>query len=136
MRVANEIRVLLPQNEKAHSSSAERIAPEAAQTAWLTSPKGLSRIISAYQREAEGENRSRSPSPEELKRILEELSRRLDPFSKYLKIEIDQDLDIPVVKIVDKETNQVIRQIPPEYLVKLWKNLERFLSGILVNERV
>jgi len=32
--------------------------------------------------------------------------------SKYLKIDIDQELEIPVVKIMEKDTNRVIRQIP------------------------
>ncbi|RUM88968.1 MAG: hypothetical protein DSZ24_02350 [Thermodesulfatator sp.] len=77
----------------------------------------------------------RQPDSEELKRILEELQRRLDLFNKQLKIEIDRELDIPVVKIVDKETNEVIRQIPPEYLLKLMKNIDQML-GLLVNERV
>jgi len=73
--------------------------------------------------------------PQELKKLVEDLQKKFDLFSKYLKIEIDHDLDIPVVKIIDKQTNQVVRQIPPEYLLKLMKNIDQML-GILVNQKV
>ncbi len=73
--------------------------------------------------------------PQELKRVIEELKKRFDLFNKYLKIEIDEELDIPVIKIVDRETNEVVRQIPPEYLLKIMKNIDQVL-GLLVNKRV
>ncbi len=75
------------------------------------------------------------PEGEELKRLVEELQRRFDLMNKQLKIEIDHELGIPVVKIIDKQTNEVIRQIPPEYMLKIMKNIDRML-GLLVNERI
>ena len=74
-------------------------------------------------------------SNEELRRIIEEIRKKLDYLNKYLKIEIDQDLEIPVVKILEKETNKVIRQIPPEYILELMKKIDQLL-GILIDERV
>ena len=74
-------------------------------------------------------------SNEELKKIIEEIRKKLDYLNKYLKIEIDQDLEIPIVKILEKETNRVIRQIPPEYLLELMKKIDQLL-GILIDERV
>jgi len=74
-------------------------------------------------------------SNKELQKIIEEIKRKLDYLNKYLKIEIDKELEIPVVKIVEKDTNKVIRQIPPEYLLELMKRIDEML-GILINERV
>lgn len=59
----------------------------------------------------------------------------MDYLNKYLKIEIDQDLEIPVVKIIERDTNRIIRQIPPEYLLELMKRIDEML-GVLLNERV
>ncbi len=71
---------------------------------------------------------------EVIQKILEEIRRKLDYLNKYLKIEIDDQLEIPVVKIIEKETNKVIRQIPPEYLLELMKRIDLML-GVLLNER-
>ena len=71
---------------------------------------------------------------EVIQEILEEIRRKLDYLNKYLKIEIDDQLEIPVVKIIEKETNKVIRQIPPEYLLELMKRIDMML-GVLLSER-
>jgi flagellar protein FlaG len=60
--------------------------------------------------------------------ILKELKERLDPLSKVLKVEIDKDLKIPVFKIIDEDTKEVIRQIPWEEVLKLWKALKELLQ--------
>ncbi len=72
---------------------------------------------------------------EVIQEILEEIKRKLDYLNKYLKIEIDNQLEIPVVKIIERDTNRVIRQIPPEYLLDLMKRIDMML-GVLLNERV
>jgi len=72
---------------------------------------------------------------EELQKIIKQIKKKLDYLNKYLKIEIDKELEIPVVKIIEKDTNKVIRQIPPEYLLELMKRIDEML-GILINERV
>jgi len=91
--------------------------------------------------------------PKELKETLKNfnklvdlLNKRLDPLNKELKIEIDQDLNIPIFKILDKETKEVLRQIPWEESLKLLKyfremnfsdniNLEK-LKGLLLQKEV
>ncbi len=72
---------------------------------------------------------------EELQKIIEEIRRKLDYLNRYLKIEIDDQLEIPVVKIFEKDTNRLIRQIPPDYLLELMKRIDQML-GVLLNERV
>jgi flagellar protein FlaG len=75
----------------------------------------------------------RDVKPEELQKLIEEVKRKFDMLSKYLKIDIDQELEIPVVKIMEKDTNKVIRQIPPDYLLELMKRIDQLL-GLLVEK--
>jgi flagellar protein FlaG len=52
-----------------------------------------------------------------------------------LKIEVDHETDRVIVKIVEQESGEVIRQIPPEELLEL----EQYLSspkGLLLQEQV
>ena len=77
----------------------------------------------------------RDIKPEELQKLIEEIKRKFDMLSKYLKIDIDQELEIPVVKIMEKDTNRVIRQIPPDYLLELMKRIDQLL-GLLMERKV
>jgi len=42
-----------------------------------------------------------------------------------LTFAVDRQSKKPVLKIIDKETKEVIRQIPPEYVLRLADELER-----------
>lgn len=64
-----------------------------------------------------------------LNKFLDKINEILDPLRKELRIEIDPELNIPVFKIIDKETNEVIRQIPWEEILELIKSIEQFLNS-------
>ncbi len=72
-------------------------------------------------------------SKEDLENLLKNVKKKFDYMNKYLKIEIDRDLHEPVVKIIDKKTNEVVRQIPPEYLLELAKKIDE-LVGLLFSK--
>ena len=74
-------------------------------------------------------------SPEELENILNDLKKKLSLLNTQLKIQVDKDTDIIVVKVIDKETQKVIRQIPPEYVLKIAKYLNE-IAGLLFSEKV
>ncbi|RUM91140.1 MAG: flagellar biosynthesis protein FlaG [Thermovibrio sp.] len=71
-------------------------------------------------------------SPEVIEKIIEDLKKKLSMLNTQLQIKIDKDTDMLVVKVIDKETKKVIRQIPPEYVLKIAKYLDE-ITGILYN---
>lgn len=58
----------------------------------------------------------------------------LDTLDSRLKIEVDDETGRVVVKVVQQDTEKVIRQIPPEELLQLQKYLSS-LKGILLQEQ-
>ncbi|MGB9767165.1 MAG: flagellar protein FlaG [Sulfurihydrogenibium sp.] len=72
---------------------------------------------------------------DELKKLIEELQNKISYLNKSLKIEIDKDINEPIIKIVEVDTNRVIRQIPPDYVVNIIKNINKML-GALFNEKI
>ncbi len=72
---------------------------------------------------------------EQIENLFKDIKEKFDYMNKYLKIEIDKDLHEPVVKIIDKKTNEVVRQIPPEYLLDLAKKIDK-LVGLLFSKEV
>lgn len=63
------------------------------------------------------------------------LELKTEQFSnRGIRFEIEDKLDIVLIKIIDKETEEVIRQIPPEEIIELLKNLNE--RGLLVDKEV
>lgn len=60
----------------------------------------------------------------QLVRAVEAVSEaRLFGEKSELAISVDRETRRPVVKIIDRETKEVIQQIPPEYLLRLAEEL-------------
>jgi len=95
----------------------------------------LRKLQREVEQQVQDAQEKRDIKPEELQRLMEEVKRKFDMLSKYLKIDIDQELEIPVVKIMERDTNKVIRQIPPDYLLELMKRIDQLL-GLLVEREV
>jgi len=74
-------------------------------------------------------------NPEVLEKLVEELKERLSMLNTQLQITIDKDTQMTVVKVIDKQTNKVVRQIPPEYVLKIAKYLDE-ITGLLLNEKI
>ena len=55
-------------------------------------------------------------------------------FNREAKFEIDREADLIVVKIIDKESKELIRQIPPEEAVKLAKAMNE-IEGIIFDQK-
>lgn len=58
----------------------------------------------------------------------------LDAIDPRLRIEVDDETERVVVKVVEKESGEVIRQIPPEELLELEKYLSN-VKGLLLQEQ-
>jgi|SaaInl8_120m_RNA_FD_contig_31_1201683_length_755_multi_10_in_0_out_0_2 flagellar protein FlaG len=65
-----------------------------------------------------------------LKSLAEEITQSLSGF-KSLRLSMDRDMKQVIVRVVDKDTDNVIRQIPGERMMDLVKQM-RDLEGILV----
>lgn len=82
-----------------------------------------------------GENR---PPPEANRELVEVAAKQIDSFVKTmgrsLSFSVDDTTGRSVVRVVDPETKEVIRQLPPEETLKIAKSLE-FVSSVLVQQK-
>lgn len=56
-------------------------------------------------------------------------------FNRKLQFVVDQDSRQVIVKVIDKETDKVIKELPPEELQRLHRNLKEAM-GLLFDEMV
>lgn len=70
------------------------------------------------------------PNLDSLKQATDQLNQALKLMSNNLQFMIDEDTNIRVVKVVDTETEEVIRQFPSEDILAIAKALDQW-QGLL-----
>lgn len=84
-------------------------------------------------REAQRPETRSPPSTEDLQQALEDVQSAINVVTSDLKFSIDEDTGRTLIKIVDRETDEVIKQIPSEELMRISKALDK-LQGLLVKQ--
>lgn len=75
------------------------------------------------------------PNPTDLKQALKEVQTAINSVANDLRFSIDEDTGRTLIKIVDRQTDEVIKQIPSEELLRIAKALDKF-QGLLVKQEV
>ncbi|MGE4546559.1 MAG: flagellar protein FlaG [Desulfurella sp.] len=78
---------------------------------------------------------AKSMSKNDVKNLVEKLNSSIGTLNNSVKFSYSEDAKALVVKVVDSKTGQVIRQIPPEELIKLEASLSQSI-GIIFNKEV
>ena len=74
------------------------------------------------------------PSEETLTAAIGSVEEYIKPFNNKLEFSVDDDIDRVVVKVVDKETEDVILQIPSEDMIAIAKALDN-IKGLFIKQQ-
>lgn len=77
---------------------------------------------------------AKQPSRPELQQAVDELRRKAQAFAPSLRFSVDHDTGRTVVRVTDANTQEVIRQIPAEEVLKLAKEIDR-MQGLLFHKQ-
>ena len=69
----------------------------------------------------------------EVERYLSEIVNYTEFFNKRLRFSINEELNQVVVKVIDSETDKVIKEIPPEVLQRMHVRIREAI-GLLIDE--
>ncbi len=64
-------------------------------------------------------------------KYLKEIIKITETFNRKLKYSIDKDLGQVIVKVVDAETDNVIKELPPEELKRLYAKMKEAIGSII-----
>ena len=70
---------------------------------------------------------------EQVTKAVENINRIIQVASQNLEFSVDKDLNQVIVKVVDQQTKQVLRQIPSEEILEIAKSLDK-LQGLLIKQ--
>jgi len=82
-------------------------------------------------------NYTQQPSSEQLKKAADNINRAMQQANQNLEFEFSMDTDTKktVVKVVDKQTGELVRQIPSEETVAIARSIDRFQRSLLLNQK-
>lgn len=73
-------------------------------------------------------------SAEQMQRAVAEIRKAVAPVARNLQFFIDKETGKTIVKIVDAETNEVIRQIPGDEVIAIARAIDR-MQGLLIKQK-
>lgn len=72
-------------------------------------------------------------SKEQVDKAVDAINKTIQAASQNLEFSVDGDTSNVVVKVVDQQTKQVLRQIPTEEALEIAKSLDK-LQGLLIKQ--
>lgn len=74
------------------------------------------------------------PTAAQLQNVVDSINKALKQSNKNLEFTIDSDTKRSIVKLVDSETGDVIRQFPSEEALAISKAIDRMQQGLLLKQ--
>lgn len=79
------------------------------------------------------EQNTKEPTEAELKQMVEKANENLKINNSDLQFEMDTEASRMIVKVIDRDTKEVLRQFPSQEMVELSKAIEK-MQGVLVSK--
>jgi flagellar protein FlaG len=73
-------------------------------------------------------------SAEQMQMAVAEIRKAIAPVARNLQFSIDKETGKTIVRIVDAETNEVIRQIPGDEVIAIARAIDR-MQGLLIKQK-
>lgn len=106
-------------------------------------PLPLAASLQAPQAVNSGSRIAPNPQPEtqlavasenQVKHAVEQIQQTMEKLAQNLQFSIDKDTGITVIKVLDSQTQEVIRQIPTEEAVSIARTLDK-VKGLLFSDK-
>jgi len=120
----------MPINQLTSTNSSLRPLPLATGSQVPQASNSGSRISSNPQPEAQ----PAVATENQVQQAVEEIQQTMEKLAQNLHFSIDKDTGITVIKVLDSQTQEVIRQIPTEEAVSIARTLDK-VQGLLFNDQ-
>lgn len=93
------------------------------------------RVPTLSEQAAQREAQKTSPDTGSLESVLDEIQQVTSALNRRLKFSINRDLGQVVVKVIDRATDKVIKELPPEEIQRLHVRLREAI-GLFIDEEI
>ncbi|MEQ1813343.1 MAG: flagellar protein FlaG [Candidatus Nitrotoga sp.] len=78
------------------------------------------------------------PSPQQMQIVVGAINQAMQQSNQSMEISVDFHTKIPVIKLTDTATGELIRQIPSKEILAIARSIDQFLElqrGLLLNQK-
>jgi flagellar protein FlaG len=76
-----------------------------------------------------------APTRAEVKAAVEAANASLEAMNRGIEFSIDPDTKSVVVRLIDRQDNQVLRQVPSKEMLEIAKAIDQLQEGVLLRNR-
>jgi len=115
----------------APSATSDQVAKQAPV---VTDSQVVSKVVTAAEAKPSNINQVTQPTREVVAKAAEQIQSFVQSMGRNLNFSIDQTTGYHVVRVVNPETNETVRQLPSEELLRIAQSMKQ-LNSALVNQR-
>lgn len=75
----------------------------------------------------------KNTDPEEIRKAVNELNRLSGSFNEKVQFSLDEKTNRVIIKVMDRDTNEVISEIPGKYSIRLLEHFREYM-GLFIDE--
>ncbi|MDD5299186.1 MAG: flagellar protein FlaG [Gallionella sp.] len=128
MLIQNTGSIVQPQQSAKFATQSEFNVPASNAKAVANAPVELPNM-------AHGQAVERQPSSPQLKYAVDSINKFLQQSNRNIQFSVDADTQKTVVKLIDSDTGDVIRQYPSKDVLEISKSIESMQQGTLLKQR-
>ena len=72
---------------------------------------------------------------DEVNQAINEIKQQMSDIGRKINFSVDEDLNIVIIKVVNKDTEEIVRQLPSEEVVEIARNIQEN-KGLIFQEKV
>jgi flagellar protein FlaG len=76
-----------------------------------------------------------APSPEQLKRMVDDANKSLNKSSSKLEFSVDDATNKTIVKVTESQSGKLIMQFPSEEMLSITRAIDHAQQGVLLKEK-
>ena len=111
-----------------NTSTVQPQAPFLREPAPAAEPARAAKAVTPAEKTGELQAKPAAPGKEELDKALDSINKTLLDRAPGLEFSVDRDSDRTIVKVVDMDTKEVIRQMPSREAIEIAKALDKLQS--------
>lgn len=126
---------MIIQNSTTNQAAAPaRLASDGAPNVVITAPSN----VEVRSGGAVAQTASQQPSSQQLQNAVDGINQAMRQSNQNLEFSVDPGTKKPIVKMVDTQTGELIRQFPSEETLAIARSIDQFLQrqGLLLNQKV
>lgn len=113
--------------------ASDSVAASASKAGAVDLPQESVKTATAGQHAAES-NAASQPNQAELQRAVESMNKAMRQINANLEFSIDSDARKTVIKVVESETGQIIRQFPTEEMLAITHAIDQAQKNLLLKQ--